>query len=101
MRVVHFVLTIFAMLAFMPIAAYATDVAAVDDGGFIAMIVSALPALAELLPAWVAGLIISLYAVSHAITMLPALFTARWPIWLKTLINLLAANYGKSKNKDV
>ena len=101
MRVIHFVLAAFAMFAFMPIAAYATDVAAVDDGGFIAMIVGALPALAELLPAWVAGLIISLYAVSHAITMLPVRFTESWPIWLKTLINLLAANYGKSKNKDV
>lgn len=88
------------MMLLMPIAAYATDVVATDDGGVIAMIVGALPMLAELLPAWVGVLIGLLYAVAHAVAMLPTRITAGWPNWLKSLVNLLAANYGKAKNRD-
>jgi hypothetical protein len=80
--------------------AYATDVVAVDDGGLISMIVGALPSLVSIMPAWVGVLIGVLYAVSHLVATLPAKVTDNWPSWLKSLINLLAANYGKAKNKD-
>ncbi|QUX96539.1 hypothetical protein C0J08_14530 [Marinomonas sp. CT5] len=93
---VRFIVGLCLVWLLMPFAAYATDVVAVDDGGFIAMIVNALPALVELLPAWVGVL----YAVAHAVAMLPTRMTVAWPSWLKSLINLLAANYGKAKNKD-
>ena len=100
MRLYRAFVALIVMLFFMPFAAYAADVVAADDGGLIAMIVGALPALVELLPAWVGVLIGVLYAVAHAVAMLPTRMTAPWPNWLKSLINLLAANYGKAKNKD-
>jgi hypothetical protein len=89
-----------SLLFFFSFAAYATDVVAVDDGGLIAMIVGALPSLVSIMPAWVGVLIGVLYAVAHAVAMLPTRMTVAWPSWLKSLINLLAANYGKAKNKD-
>ncbi|WP_111639980.1 hypothetical protein [Marinomonas shanghaiensis] len=89
-----------SLLFFFSFAAYAAEVVAVDDGGLIAMIFGALPALIELLPAWVGVLVGVLYAVAHLVATLPAKFTANWPSWLKSLINLMAANYGKAKNKD-
>lgn len=89
-----------SLLFLFSFAAYAADVATADDGGMIAMIVGALPMLAELLPAWVGVLIGVLYAVAHAVAMLPTRITAGWPNWLKSLVNLLAANYGKAKNRD-
>lgn len=100
MYVFRLVWAFILMLLFMPIAAYATDVVAANDGGVIAMIVGALPPLAELLPAWVGVLIGVLYAVAHAVAMLPTRITVGWPNWLKSLVNLLAANYGKAKNRD-
>lgn len=100
MRLFNLFIAIGLALFFMPIAAYATDVVAVDDGGLIAMIVSALPTLIDIMPAWVGVLIGVLYAVSHLIATLPTKFTESWPSWLKSLVNLLAANYGKAKNKD-
>ncbi len=100
MRVFHLIVALGVMLFFMPFAAYATDVVAVDDGGLISMIVSALPSLVDMMPAWVGVLIGVLYAVSHLVATLPAKVTGSWPSWLKSLINLLAANYGKAKNKD-
>ncbi|MGO2354050.1 MAG: hypothetical protein ACTH58_04880 [Marinomonas foliarum] len=101
MRVFRLFWAFCLMMLLMPIAAYATDVVAADDGGVIAMIVGALPVLVELLPAWVGVLVAVLYAAAHLVATLPAKFTANWPSWLKSLINLLAANYGKAKNKDV
>lgn len=89
-----------SLLFFFSFAAYATDVVAVDDGGLIAMIVGALPSLVSIMPSWVGVLVAVLYAVAHLVATLPAKFTANWPSWLKSLINLLAANYGKAKNKD-
>jgi hypothetical protein len=89
-----------SLLFFFSFAAYATDVVAADDGGLIAMIVGALPSLVSIMPAWVGVLIGVLYAASHLVATLPAKVTANWPSWLKSLINLLAANYGKAKNKD-
>ena len=94
--------TLFALLIaflFMPIAAYAAD-AVVYENDFFSMVVSALPALIEVTPAWVGVLIGVLYAVAHAIALLPTSITANWPSWLKSLINLLAANYGKAKNAN-
>lgn len=90
-------------LVFMPSIALATEVVAevaTDDGGFIAAIIAALPALVELMPTWFGVVIGVLYAVAHAIALLPTSITANWPSWLKSLINLLAANYGKAKNAD-
>lgn len=91
---------VFCLVLFMPVVAYATDVVAVDDSGLIAMIVGALPAFVDIMPAWVGVLIGVLYTVSHLVATLPAKVTCSWPSWLKLLINLLAANYGKAKNKD-
>lgn len=89
-----------SLLFFFSFAAYATDTVPIDDGGVIAMIVDALPSLVSIMPAWVGVLIGVLYAVAHLVATLPAKFTASWPSWLKSLVNLLAANYGKAKNKD-
>ncbi|MBJ7555402.1 hypothetical protein [Marinomonas spartinae] len=100
MRVYRMFVEMIVMLFFMPFAAYAADAVATDNGGVIAMIVGALPSLVEMLPAWVGVVIGVLYAVAHAVAMLPKRFTDSWPNWLKALINLLAANYGKAKNKD-
>ncbi|RDL44676.1 hypothetical protein DN730_09835 [Marinomonas piezotolerans] len=99
MRHVLALLGMLVALLVMPTAAYATEVVA-DDGGFIAMLVGALPTLIELTPAWVGVVIGVVYALAHAVAMLPTKFTSGWPSWLKSLINLLAANYGKAKNKD-
>lgn len=93
-------LLIGAVLFFFAIAASATEVVPSDEGGFIAMLVGALPTLIELTPAWVGVVIGVVYALAHAVAMLPTKFTSSWPSWLKSLINLLAANYGKAKNKD-
>lgn len=89
-----------SLLFLVSFGAYASDALTVDDGGLIAMIVSALPTLIDIMPAWVGVLIGVLYAVSHLIATLPTKFTESWPSWLKSLVNLLAANYGKAKNKD-
>lgn len=78
------------MLFFMPLVAYAADVVAVDDGGVIAMIVGALPALIEVSPAWVGVVIGVVCAVCRIITMLPDSITFNWPKWLKSLIKFLA-----------
>lgn len=86
-------------LVFMPSVAMASEVAS-DESGLIAAIVSALPALISMMPAWVGALIGVLYAVAHAVALLPEKVTAKWPKWLKSLINLLAANYGKAKNAN-
>lgn len=88
-----------AALMFIPALALASEVVA-DESGLISAIVSALPALVDLMPAWFGVLIAVLYAVAHAIALLPASITANWPKWLKSLINLLAANYGKAKNAN-
>lgn len=79
---------------------FAADTVVTDESGLMTAIISALPALVNLLPAWVGVLIGALYAIAHLIATLPTKVTAKWPRWLKTLINLLAANYGKAKNKD-
>jgi len=86
-------------LVFMPSVAMASE-AASDESGLIVAIVSALPALISMMPAWVGALIGVLYAVAHAVALLPEKVTAKWPKWLKSLINLLAANYGKAKNAN-
>lgn len=86
-------------LMFIPAMALASEVVA-DDSGLLASIVGALPALVELMPAWFGVVIAVLYAVAHAIALLPEKVTANWPKWLKSLINLLAANYGKAKNAN-
>ncbi len=99
MRVINFVLIVVAMM-FVPVMAYADDVVVtVDSVGFVDMIVGVLPAVVELMPSWFGVLVGVLYAVSHLIATLPLSVTAGWPSWLKSLINLLAANYGKAKNK--
>ena len=84
-----------SLLFFFSFAAYATDAVAVDNGGLLSMVVGALPALIDIMPAWFGVLIGVLYAVSHLIATLPTKFTARWPSWLKTLVNLLAATVTK------
>ena len=86
-------------LMFIPAMALASEVVA-DESGLISAIVSALPALISMMPAWVGALIGVLYAVAHAVALLPEKVTAKWPMWLKSLINLLAANYGKAKNAN-
>lgn len=89
------------MLFFIPFVTYAADAVAVDDsGGVIAMLVGVLPSLATALPASFGLLFSCFYALAHIATMLPARLTDSWPSWLKSLVNLLAANYGKAKNRD-
>lgn len=100
MRVLRYVLAFSVMLFCMPFVAYAADAVVVDDGGILSMIVGAMPSLINVLPAWVGVVVSVLYAIAHLIATLPVGITARWPSWLKSLINLLAANYGKARNKD-
>lgn len=59
----------------------------------------AVPAL-DMLPAWAGYVVAVLYGVAHTVTLLPASVTGSWPSWLKSGLNLIAANYGKAKNRD-
>lgn len=59
----------------------------------------ALPAL-DVLPAWAGYVVAALYGIAHTVTLLPASVTGSWPSWLKSGLNLIAANYGKAKNRD-
>lgn len=52
------------------------------------------------LPGWVGIVGAVLYGVAHAVARLPASITNSWPSWLKSLLNLIAANYGNAKNRD-
>ena len=52
------------------------------------------------LPEWVTILFGVLYALSHAVAVLPASIKQVLPDWLINLLNLFAANYGSAKNRD-
>lgn len=100
MQVLRYVLALSAMMFFMPFTAYASDAVAADDGGVLAVLIGALPSLVSSLPSWAGGIVGVLYAITHLIATLPTGVTESWPSWLKKLVNLLAANYGKAKNAD-
>lgn len=53
--------------------------------------------LSELSPS--PTLLAALYAAAHVVAILPPSFTARLPKWLQRLVNVMAANYGGSKNR--
>lgn len=70
----------------MPVAAMAAEVA------------TAAPV--DSLPGWVGIIGAVLYGLAHATTRLPVTVTKGWPGWLRTLLNVIAANYGNAKNRD-
>lgn len=55
----------------------------------------------DALPGWVGIVVAVLYGVAHAVALLPAPVTDRFPKWVKWLLKYVAANYGKAKNRDL
>lgn len=90
MRIGSLMLSVlFAFIAVaIPVAALASE--------SVAQVVPALDSL----PAWAGYVVAVLYGLAHAVTLLPASVTGSWPSWIKSGLNLVAANYGKAKNRD-
>ena len=104
-----------AVLVFVPIAATSAiaagnvdlSLAGVVDQATDAVVVGTaevLPdssdVLAGLLPDWVMVVLAILYGLAHVVARLPVTLVERLPGWLRSLLDLVAANYGNAKNRE-